>query len=294
MVFTNYEKFGAPGQPLKFLTHRIERIVPLYWICTLATLVILLFPHGVISKRSILGSLLFIPVTDAGGTILPLLPTGWTLNFEMLFYAVFALCLTLPRKAGLWLATAILTALMLLGIAIRPSMPALIYWTHPLFIEFMLGMLLGVARKRGVRVSVPTGLAISLLGVVVLAGFAVSGYSVPDRLVDKWLPIFWGVPCALLVAGAALSDDGRPAPIWLRPVTFLGDASYSIYLAHLMIFFLGHWLMPFLMNEGALGLAVEGLAAGIALHLAVERPIVWFFKQRRAAAAVGARVTVAS
>jgi exopolysaccharide production protein ExoZ len=106
-----------------FVRARIVRIVPLYWIATVAFVVWTKFgfnnipvtwPH----PRYIYGeflsfvqhdqtsffldlasSLLFIPRFDgAGSAVFPLLGVGWTLNLEMFFYAVFAVMLVISRR----------------------------------------------------------------------------------------------------------------------------------------------------------------------------------------------------
>jgi exopolysaccharide production protein ExoZ len=53
------------------------------------------------------------------------LAPGWTLNFEMFFYIVFAAGLVLPRKYGLPAIVATLSGLILLGLATKPTQAAL-------------------------------------------------------------------------------------------------------------------------------------------------------------------------
>ena len=77
------------------IQHRIVRIVPLYWFLTTAKL-ILVFLFADLALRSSLdfdyvaGSYLFFPVVDGAGHFRPLLPVGWTLTYEFLFYFLFA------------------------------------------------------------------------------------------------------------------------------------------------------------------------------------------------------------
>ena len=54
-----------------------------------------------------------------------------------------------------------------------------------------------------------------------------------------------------------------------RSVTFLGEASYAIYLIHLPIMG-GLWRLGF----GFSALVLGGVTAGIAYHLWVERPLL--------------------
>ncbi len=47
------------------------------------------------------GSYLFVPVLRDGGELRPVLGQGWTLEYEMFFYALFAISMLLPRRVGL-------------------------------------------------------------------------------------------------------------------------------------------------------------------------------------------------
>jgi len=87
-----------------FIQRRILRIVPLYWFYTLLKAALLLAIPALAVKSTIepvhfAASLLFIPMKSPWGLVQPVLPVGWTLNFEMLFYMVFAIAIALgaPR-----------------------------------------------------------------------------------------------------------------------------------------------------------------------------------------------------
>ena len=94
-----------PTTPLRFMTNRIVRIVPLYWLITLAVAAMAfavpsLFRGVVLTPEHVIKSLLFIPHYYPGmpTRVWPLLLPGWTLNYEMVFYLVFAIALLLPRR----------------------------------------------------------------------------------------------------------------------------------------------------------------------------------------------------
>jgi peptidoglycan/LPS O-acetylase OafA/YrhL len=46
--------------------------------------------------------------------------------------------------------------------------------------------------------------------------------------------LLWGVPAALIVLGALALEPARE-PWYLRPLHVLGDASYSLYLTHILV-----------------------------------------------------------
>jgi len=104
MVYVTRETGRSFGDVRRFLSSRITRIYPLWWVC--AGIIMVYFwvtygipaapdriagPHEAVTYA--LKSLLLIP-QDAP----PILGLGWTLIHEMFFYLVFALILFLPKK----------------------------------------------------------------------------------------------------------------------------------------------------------------------------------------------------
>ena len=102
MVYSSEPLFGRPHAPRVFLLRRLSRIVPLYWAATSFLLGYLLLV-GVAFVRVnlpwdvILTSYAFIPFPRRDGLMMPVLNVGWTLNYEMFFYLVFAAAILLPR-----------------------------------------------------------------------------------------------------------------------------------------------------------------------------------------------------
>ena len=70
------------------------------------------------------------------------MPGGWTLNYEMMFYVVFAVGLTLPRMLALPAVSAALGVFVIVG----PYFPsgAVAYLASPIVLWFLLGMSLAV------------------------------------------------------------------------------------------------------------------------------------------------------
>jgi exopolysaccharide production protein ExoZ len=77
--------------------------VPLYWAITT---VVLLYHAGVapdlaqwdLTWPNVIGSYFFVPVPRLTGAISPVVGVGWTLNYEMFFYTVFAVATLLSRR----------------------------------------------------------------------------------------------------------------------------------------------------------------------------------------------------
>jgi peptidoglycan/LPS O-acetylase OafA/YrhL len=92
--------------PWSFMANRIARIAPIYWTITLAVFTISPVAPSLLQAtmpdwRELLKSLAFVPFEKSNGLTQPVLFVGWTLNYEMLFYALFAAGLSVrSRRLG--------------------------------------------------------------------------------------------------------------------------------------------------------------------------------------------------
>src|ERR1700677_130082 len=104
MVHICWDDFGRRGAVADFLRRRIVRIVPLYWLATLAAFAF----HKVSATHDanagwpeLMQSLLFVPYRNEDGGWVPVLSQGWTLNYEMFFYAIVAVAVVFRRNFAL-------------------------------------------------------------------------------------------------------------------------------------------------------------------------------------------------
>jgi exopolysaccharide production protein ExoZ len=257
---------ASPGD---FVVRRMIRIIPMYWLLTglLAILVCWrpeLFRTTALSWEYLLKSLAFIPYANPAqnGQFFPLLVPGWSLNFEMFFYAVFACTLFLPYRTRLLAMGAAFGAL--LAIASIAHSPALGFFADLRLLEFWLGMLIAtVCRDTKLRLHPMVAAVIAALGFVwLLVGFPGAGAA--ETHVQFLLNSV--LPAATLVFAVASLDLGER----IRKISgfeLLGDASYSIYLTH--IFSLGVvrivWVKAGLAAAGTAATAQPLLAAAFAL-----------------------------
>jgi len=255
MVATTADQFGSWSASVNFLRRRIYRIVPLYWLITTCSLAILIAAPSLMPKvpgdhSYIAASYLFVPQLNLAGDVRPLATQGWTLNLEMLFYAVFALALLLPRRAGLWLLFGSLGSLVAAHVTgILPGV-VLNFWGDPIVLGFLFGAAAGIAYNRGVRI----GRSWSVL--LMLIGFAALLQPGPQNGVedDLFRRLSMVLPSALIVLGAALGPQAGKGSLLWRPFLAVGDASYSLYLVN-----------PFLLR--ALSIAWKGPLAAAPLWL---------------------------
>lgn len=267
---------GAAGE---FLWRRFRRVAPIYWLLSLPIL-IGMARGGALSGEVATATFLFWPFSGVEMTF-PALGPGWTLCFEMLFYAAFGLAMAGGRRIG-WGLIGLYAALMTAGLIV--ATPVLRFWGAPIIVEFLLGVGIAGAWRRAPPWlgSWAVGLALVGFGLGLVVGYG--GIDDVRALNDPWNGLrrvaVWGLPSALLVFGVVRMERGDRAPGRLeRAAAFMGDASYSIYLTHvLMIRALGRLFesgMVALPGDAVAGLTVfASLAAGVAVHLWVERPVL--------------------
>jgi peptidoglycan/LPS O-acetylase OafA/YrhL len=151
MVHISWADFGRWPNAVNFLRRRIMRIVPLYWLSTIVALAYhrVSATHGAHAGWSdLMCSFSFIPYRDDDGSWNPILPQGWTLEYEMMFYILFAFGLCLRRQ----IALPVLAASLCMFVAAGPLLTdeRLTYLASSILLWFVLGMMLAVTwRWRG-------------------------------------------------------------------------------------------------------------------------------------------------
>lgn len=231
MLHTSLNQFGVAGAPAKFFLRRLARIAPLYWLLTtlmiagaLAAPWLLNVPLG--DLRHTAASYLFVPDARGAGEVRPVMALGWTLNYEMMFYVLFAVALLAPARRAIFGLTATMAALALYGVVAAPSDLRVAFWTSPIILEFLLGVYVALAYNRGVR--------IGARAAAMLLGLGLTGYLVSDVLVTQHALLRLacaGLPAAGMVLALTCGPAVRTGRLTALGVA-LGDASYSLYLSH--------------------------------------------------------------
>jgi exopolysaccharide production protein ExoZ len=269
-----------------FLWRRFTRIVPLYWAAITLTLTqIKLNPAAALSSPltpwRVAASYLFIPAKNGNGEMFPLVTVGWTLNYEVFFYLLFAGALALNVSPLAFLAP-VLTAVALVGMVRPATWPDFTTLASPMVIEFLYGMILA---HMATRRKLP---GTAWAGVLLGGGFLT--LMLMPAAVAPWGFLAWGLPAAAIVVGAvALEGElGGRLPKWLLAA---GDASYALYLTHnFLLPHLGNVLrklhvtgVPALAATIVLGLGIC-FPAAVLVHRYVEMPLLKLFKKRRESA----------
>lgn len=286
MVIAAEGQFGTPHARGRFWRRRFIRIMPPYWLASLmlAAIFLTLFPIP-IDPRAFAMSLALIPYWPETGhwRPMPFLWVGWTLLYEMIFYAIFGLFLALERGRALAGVAGVLALLVIAGTWVPPVNPFLFVLTRPVSVMFAAGMGLALWRAGG-------GTASAGLRLAALAGAGVLLALVPEPRNPSalgWDYLAWcGLP-ALLIAFAALG--GRLRLPGERLINRAGDISYAVYLLHVPVAWLWLWVWPRVpgFDPGPWDYFVSALAATIAFawlfHVAIERPLTLVLNRRLAA-----------
>ena len=183
-------------------------------------------------------------------TLLPhhLLPIAWTLSFELFFYAGTAAVLAWNRsKAAVpmlaWvLIVGALNCVWLWQGRYHPDNVGEVtisqwFFFYPLTLEFVAGFLLHDYLKRHESGAWLPWLAGAASFCVLIAVYQRIGTFHPSGLAGLFhapeRAVLWG-GFSICAVGAAvrLESTGRTPAAWLAP---LGDASYSIYLGHILL-----------------------------------------------------------
>jgi exopolysaccharide production protein ExoZ len=261
-----------------FLCKRIERIVPFYWLCTFA-LILLTFklPLDLMSWQFVAyltRSLLFLPATD-----FPVLHVGWTLNFEMYFYLVFAGALWINQRFAPLIAAAFIYGVLLLDAAGIGGFLTH-YYSHAYIHYFLYGIAVYYAWATFSRFAprwptIITGIA----AIVICYGSQFAKPWAPDFALLTYAPI--------IIVASALFLESSGAVVTFRPLVLIGDASYAIYLTHSIFFTMAashairkNDILPKDSIEVMLSWVVVSIAIGVCVHLYIEKPLLRRIRDR--------------
>ncbi|WBU55851.1 acyltransferase family protein [Paracoccus sediminicola] len=284
MWLSSSHLFGEPGGTGLFLKKRFQRVVPLYWVYTLGMLAaILLLPEKLnnpdASPGLVISSFLFFPYPNAIGEYTPVLALGWTLNYEMFFYALFAIALILPRRPGFLALCGLIFGFVLLWSVI--DIGPIRFWGRPIIIEFLIGVVLArIYLRVGNRPGLP------LFAIAVAAAFVAYRLLTPfeSRLISL------GLPSAIFSAAFIFFLPARLSGTLSGIARLGGDSSYTLYLSHPFTLAIVKiiWLR---LDPGAAqpwayiwAATLACVVAGYILYLLIEKPLLSLWKRPRRSA----------
>lgn len=228
--------------PIDFTVKRFFRVVPPYWIATILALYLLSMGWGM---ENVWKSLLFSPLQldkppFYGYSVFII---GWSLNYEMLFYAIFATALILPKK---YVLKAVCLSIIffvfampyLMGFedltlstkrAIESDSAYMLMLTNTMMIEFVIGISTAIIYSK-VRDKIST-INSWLLLFLGLASFL---YPILTYSENEHSPIKLAIPTAIFILGLSIAEHKNLIRI-PKKLTWLGERSFAIYLTHLFV-----------------------------------------------------------
>jgi peptidoglycan/LPS O-acetylase OafA/YrhL len=261
LLFGPWVKAAATGGQApsvrRYAWHRVRRIMPAYIVTVLIAYTIYHFrtagPNPGHTWMGLLRNLtLTQPYTDRYmySYVHQGLTQMWSLAVEVAFYGVLPLLAWLLLEVlcrRQWRPLLLLGGLVLLA-AVTPAWLIFVHtvdglpdgarlWLPTYLLWFVGGMLLAVLAVMGVRcyafAVIPIAVVSYFIASTPIAGEpTTSPYALAPAI---WKAVFYAVIATLAVAPLALSDRGWYARLLAsRPMVFLGEISYEIFLIHLI------------------------------------------------------------
>jgi peptidoglycan/LPS O-acetylase OafA/YrhL len=261
---------------IEYLKHRLTRIFPIYWLVA-----VFLLPMGVMFGywpgilTSIMDFLLWPHDTP------PFVPVAWTLRHEILFYVSFLLFFISIRLAWVYFFSWSILISLTSALTWKITSPFWALYLNLHNIEFVLGILVAAYLRLDGRVPLFWCL---FIGSLLFLGAGVNA-SLLNKDIEIAIPqyyLLYGASSIMLVAGFATCTCNNPGSL-LQAFTFLGRASYSIYLIH---FAVQSAVIKLLVPVGMSGpvnftvLIVSGVIFGSLLYQYAERPLIKFARRK--------------
>ena len=287
----HWDRLSRPGELPSYVRKRLIRIYPPVFLAVLTWAAFRWAGHKPLSPLEWLNSLTLFPFSFDFAP-----PVVWTLSFEIAFYSLFLIAFWNRRAFLLSLAAWGISGYLLCEfteVAHQNRINALFGSAYVFLfgfgaMTFLICRHIGpIGRKQGIALA-----GIGLAVFVVAAWFDVDMQlatppSVALEIAQRHLtPLFGvaGVIWILVVAKSGLALRGAPHKILL----FLGDASYAIYLWHL----LGQRILSYGLGRAGLAdtaarpiaillLVTTGIALGSLVYALIEKPMLkrmnsWF------------------
>ena len=268
-----------------FLTNRLCRIAPFYWLMS-APIAVYIFFFRQLKWQSLLNSITFIPLLDFHKFNYPVNSFGWTLSFEFWFYTLFAIVMAiLGARALLVMAPLLAILCAIVGFGYRGAWFTPCFLFHPLTLEFAAGIVLFQVRKLcGAKTMAVAALLMLAFGWMTLQtqilGWHINILASPALGFKR--ACIWGGFGATLVT-LAVSIDNLQLIRWPRWAVSLGDCSYSMYLIQPYSIEISHkagvwsgagfWIsVPMFIISAVLG--------GVVLSKCFEMPLTRWARQR--------------
>jgi exopolysaccharide production protein ExoZ len=220
ILYIHNRDIGIKKAVLPFLRKRLTRIFPIYWLVTFGYIILVtIFGHSE-SLDYIIHSLLLLPQEKD-----PIIGVAWTLEYEILFYLIFCILL-FSRKIfypvmGIWSLAIIFFFIFPVSF---PISIGLIF--NPINLEFLFGCSIALIVLKN-KIDFKWTIHFSIILIILSA--VLQYYNI----LNMHRFIMWGIPFTLLILGLVKLEMKKQIYV-PKALIYLGNASYSIYLTHLV------------------------------------------------------------
>ncbi len=225
-----------------FMKKRIARVVPLYAFATLLTTALALikpewFKNVIVNSEAVIKSLLYIPYRiESSG---PILSLGWTLNNEMFFYIIMAICILLVKNKkylALICGLIVLVIFVILNL-IQTDSYILNFYASGLLPEFVMGILAyfiwKYLKKNENKTTQNLLIGLAIVSLIFMIYVDLTGeFKVISRNIWRGIPSFF-VVLGTLMCEKYINSESKFTKFFVE----MGDASYVMYLFHPYVLF---------------------------------------------------------
>ncbi|WP_406706740.1 acyltransferase family protein [Sodalis sp.] len=246
MVYTTHYYYHGWRSSIRFLLNRATRVIPLYYFCLLVAFLLggamstFHYPEKI---QNLFSALTF---TVYKTNIAPhyidddeMYNIRWTLNYEVYFYIIFALCLLVKRRLITLLIYGLLaTCIIPVCLGFQPTLSSQGYkfqeaiygfLSNPIILEFLIGAIIGYFHILLKKQNLPFNLELtSLLMSCALSLFIAYGvYS--EKIIA--LSFYSTIIISFFILAITLAEPliSKRIP---DNMVYLGNISFSLYLLH--------------------------------------------------------------
>jgi len=272
MAYTTMHKSRTLENALVFIKHRFFRIYLGYWPFYFAMLLGLYAANSPrLPKIDFIGSF-FLTNADMFQLVLPV---SWSLSYELYFYFLFFFTFFIPRERLLSLIP-ILTFVLFLTVVsgyIYGKQPHSFFYS-PFLLEFFGGTLLFIYRK--------TLINIRILPLAVIFAVVAYSYGITHEYKNALPRILTFGTGALFTVLSVLIMEEQHIYRAKGLIVDIGNASYTLYLSHLIIIYLFYavGLRNFFQSPGTLfpllgfiAIVILCIAFSLFYYRKIEKPI---------------------
>jgi exopolysaccharide production protein ExoZ len=214
----------------------------------------------------------------------PILGQGWTLYYEMMFYAVFGITLVLPRFLGVAVSAGLFISIAVADIVCRaigeaPKLNHLVlFYSHYIILLFVGGMVIGIIEKKRARtngiIRHPALISTALMTICIIHFYIFDRLTGLRPASEALYFVLATCVVAVCVFGDRITYRGAMATLVL-----VGEYSYAIYLTHNFFVYayasaLTHWVGGLNLPFFAPGIVVIAIIIGWLTFKVVEKPIL--------------------